>query len=89
VSFEDLFAGPFVVPVPKLDGHVVGRGEYVGLDWVDGDRANVVGVGLEHVDPLEGVVVEDADLHVVGAGDDPVLAGDEFGGANWRLADLE
>jgi len=40
-------------------------GEDVRLGGVHGDAADVVRVGLEHVHPLQGVVVEHADLHVV------------------------
>ena len=36
-----------------------------------------------------GVVVEDAKLEVVGAGDKPVLAGNEADAADWDLSDLE
>lgn len=30
-----------------------------------GDAADVVRVGLKHVNPLQGVVVEHTDLHVI------------------------
>lgn len=40
-------------------------GEDVGLRGVDGDAADVVGVSLEHVNPLQSVVVEHTDVHVV------------------------
>lgn len=32
---------------------------------MDSDATDVVGVGLEHVDPLQGVVVKHTDLHVI------------------------
>lgn len=40
-------------------------GEHVGLSGVDSDAADVVGVGLEHVDSLQRVVVERSDHHVI------------------------
>lgn len=39
--------------------------ENVGLGWMDSDATNVVRVGLKHVYPLQGIVVEHADLHVI------------------------
>jgi hypothetical protein len=53
---------------------------------VHGYASDVVGVRLEHVDSFECVVVEYADLHVVRAGYDPVLARYEFAGTHWWLA---
>ena len=44
---------------------------------------------LEHVDALQSVVVVDAEGHVVGARHDPVLAGNELGGSDGKIADLE
>lgn len=32
---------------------------------MDSDATDVVGVGLKHMDPLQGVVVEHTDLHVI------------------------
>lgn len=40
-------------------------GENVGLGWMDSDATNVVRVGLKHVYPFQGIVVEHADLHVI------------------------
>jgi hypothetical protein len=56
---------------------------------MDGQAADVIRVGLERMDLLVGVVVEDAELEVVRAGDEPVLAGDEAGAADGDLGDLE
>ena len=53
------------------------------------NASDVVGVGLKYVDSLEGVVVEDTDLHVVGASDYPIFTCDKFACAHWRLAYLE
>lgn len=32
---------------------------------MDGDATDVVRVGFKHVDPLQGIVVEHTDLHVI------------------------
>lgn len=77
VPFEDLHALPTFVPVPQLDCHVIAGGQHEGLGGVHDDCAYVVGVCFEGGDLLAGVVVVDAELEVIAAADDPVLAGDE------------
>ena len=56
---------------------------------MDGQASNVVRVRLKRGDFFVRVVVEDAELEVVGAGDEPVLAGDEADAANRYFCDLE
>lgn len=56
---------------------------------MNGDAADIVRVRLEQVDTLQGVVVVDADGHVVGSRHDPVLTGDELGGPDGEVAHLE
>lgn len=80
---------PALVPVPQLDGHVVGAGEDEVLGGVHGETSDVVWVRLEGCDALLGVVVVDAEVEVVAAADEPVLAGDEGDGAHGDLGDLE
>jgi hypothetical protein len=53
------------------------------------DRAYVVGVRLEGGDFLGGVVVVDAELEVVTAADDPVLAGYEASRADGNIGQFE
>jgi hypothetical protein len=57
VAFEDLNAFPALVPVPKLDGHVIGGGEDERLSRVDGDGTDVIGMRLERRDLLGSVVI--------------------------------
>ena len=64
-------------------------GEDEWLGGVHGDAPDVVRVGLEHVQTLQSVVVEDAHAHVVRARHDPVLARHELGGAHGKVAHLE
>jgi hypothetical protein len=80
---------PVLVPVPGLDGHVVAPGEHDGRGRVHGHAADVVRVGLERVHLLERVVVEDAELEVVRARDEPLLARDEARAPDGDLGDLE
>lgn len=40
-------------------------GENVGLGRMDSDATDVIGVGLKHVHPLQGVVIKHTDLHVI------------------------
>ena len=78
-----------LVPVPHLDGHVVRRREHQRLVRVNGDAPDVVRVCLEGLDLLHRVVVVHADLIVVGARDDPLLARHEFGRAHRLVRHLE
>lgn len=47
VALEDLHALPALLPIPKLDGHVIGGSQNKGLRRVDSNGTDVVGVGLE------------------------------------------
>ena len=89
VAFEDLYALPSLFPIPQLYGHVIGCGEDEGLGRVDDDGADVVGVRLEGGDLLRGVVVVHAELEVIAATHDPVLARDEAAGADGDIGELE
>jgi len=46
-------------------------------------------MGLERSDFFVGVVIEHAQLEVVGASDEPVFAGDEFGASHGDFGDFE
>mmetsp|Transcript_51914 Transcript_51914/g.151198 ORF Transcript_51914/g.151198 Transcript_51914/m.151198 type:complete len:380 (+) Transcript_51914:1510-2649(+) len=89
VALEDVGVLPILVPVPELDGHVVGTGEEVGHARVHGDVSDVIRVGLNLVDLLKRVVVEHADEHVVRGGDDPLLPRNELRAAHRKVADLQ
>ncbi len=78
-----------LIPVPELDAHIIGTGEDVGEGGVHLDEADVIRMGLDLLDLLHGVVVVDSEFHVVGCGDEPLLARDEFGTADGKLGELE
>lgn len=46
-------------------------------------------MSFECVHSIQSVVVEDSNLHIVRAGNDPVLPRDEFGSPDWLVADFE
>lgn len=53
------------------------------------DRPNIVRVSFEGSNFLGGIVVEYAQMKVVGANHKPVLAGDEAARANGHIGDLK
>ena len=89
VPLKHLHALPPPVPIPQFDRHVIAGGEHERLGGVDGDGADVVRVGLEGGDFLAGVVVVDAELEVIAAADDPILAAHEAAGAHGDVGQLE
>lgn len=56
---------------------------------MDGDGADVVGMGVEGGEALAGVEVVDAEVVVVRAGEDPRLPMDEADGADGQVGDVE
>ena len=54
-----------------------------------GDGTNIVGMCLEARDFFRRVVVVYADLEVVRAAYNPILAGDESTRADWDICELE
>jgi hypothetical protein len=54
-----------------------------------GKTSNIVRIGFEERHLFVGVVIEDAQLEVIRAGNEPVLASDKFDTAHWDLWDLE
>ena len=89
ISCAHLNAPPLLVPVPRLDGHVIATGEHDARARVDRQASNIIRMGLESDDLLVRVVVEYAKLEVVGASDEPVLARDEAYTSDWYFSDLE
>jgi len=56
---------------------------------MNNDGANIIGVSFELVNSLEGVVVENSDLHVIGTRYNPALPGDELGCTDRKITDLK
>ena len=61
------------------EGQRTTTGEDVGMCGVDNNGANVVGMSLKCVDFLQGIVVEDSDLHIVRSSHYPTLTGHKLG----------
>ena len=89
MAFENTYAFPLLVPIPCLDCHVIASRQDDARRRVDSQASDVVRVRFEGRNLFVRVVVEDAELEVVGAGDEPVLAGDEADAADRYFCDLE
>lgn len=64
-------------------------GQDQGLRGVDGNAAYVVRMSLKGVRLVQRVVVVDTDLHVIGPGDEPILASHKASGSHRYIADLK
>ena len=60
MTLKDLYTLPSLLPIPELDGHVIGGSQHERLCGVDCNRSNVIGVRLERGDLFGGVVVVDS-----------------------------
>ena len=89
VSLKRLRVSESLVPVPQLDGHVVGGGEDVGEGGVNFHAADVIGVRLEVGDLLHSVKVVYAEVHVVRRSDEPLFPRDELGASDGEVAEIE
>ena len=89
VSLVRLDILPPLFPIPSLDRHIVAARQNDARGWMHGKTSNIVRMGFEGRHLFMGVVVEDAQLEVVRAGDEPVLARNKFDTAHWDLRDLE
>lgn len=56
---------------------------------MDDNRANVIGMGFERRNTFRCVVVIDSNLEVIGAADDPILAGNKTTGAYGNIGKLK
>ena len=89
VALKHLRALKVLFPVPQLDAHVVRGRQDERSVRVDFDEANVVCVRLPLLDLFHCVVIVYPQVHVVRAGDEPLLACYELGAAHGHLAQLE
>lgn len=80
---------PLLVPIPSLNRHVVASRKHDTRSRMDGKTSNVVGMRLEGGNLLVCVVIEDAQLEVVRASNEPVFARDELDASYRNLSDLE
>lgn len=89
MAFVNLYTFPPLIPIPKLDAHVIGGGQDERLRGMDDDSADVVGMGFEGGNFFRGIVVVDANLEVIGAAYYPILAGHEAASSDGYIGKLE
>ena len=82
IALAHLNAFPLLVPVPGFDSHIIAPSEHDTRGGVYCKASYIVWMCLERDDLLMGVVIEDAQLEVVRAGNKPVFSGDELDAAN-------
>lgn len=84
-----LDAFPLFFPIPSFDGHVVTSRKDDACSRMYCETPNVVGMCLECRDLFMRVVIEDTQLKVIGARDEPTLSSNESTTPNWDLCDFE
>lgn len=84
-----LYAFPLFLPVPRLNRHVVTPCEDDTRGRVNCQTSDVVRVGLKSDDLLVGVVIERAQLKVIGTCNKPVLARDEADTSHGNLCNFK
>lgn len=89
ITLAHLNAFPLFIPIPSFDGHVITSCEHDTRSGVNCKASYIVRVGLKRDNLLVGVVIEDAQLEVVRASNEPVFSGDELDTANWDGGDLK
>lgn len=89
MAFKELSAVKIMIPVPKLDGHIVTTSEEVRQGGMDLDISDIIGMSLKVLNFLHGVVIVNPNPHIVTRADNPLLAGDEFGTSDWQFGHLE
>lgn len=77
MTFIHLHTLPSFVPIPELDAHVIRGGQDEGLRGMDNNGTDIIGVCLERGYLFGSIVIVDANLEVIGATDNPILAGYE------------
>jgi len=80
---------PLLVPIPSFDGHIIAPGQYDTQRRVHCEASNVVGVGLVGGNLFVSVVIEDAQLEVIRASNEPVFSRDEANASNGDCCDLK
>lgn len=89
VALENLDTLPALLPIPKLNSHVIGGSQNEWLCRVDGDGPNIVRVCFERGDLLRGVVIVNTELEVIRTTNNPVLSRDKATGADRDIGKFE
>ena len=65
MTFIDLLTLPALLPVPQLDIHIIRRGKNKRECGMNSNRSNIVSMGFKLTNTFHGVVVENADFHIL------------------------
>ena len=84
-----LDALPLLFPIPSFDCHIITPGQDDVCGRMHGETPYVVRMRLKYYDLLMCIVIEDAQLKVVGTSDEPALPSDEPTAPHWDLCDFE
>ena len=80
---------PLFLPVPSFDRHIITSSQDDVCSRVYGKTPYVVRMCLECSDLFVRIVIEDAQLKVIGTCNEPTLSSDESTTPDWDLSDLE
>lgn len=89
IVLTHLNAFPLFIPIPSFDSHVITSCEHDTRGGVNCKASYIVRVGLKCDNLLVGVVIEDAQLEVVRASNEPVFSGNELDTAHRNGGDLK
>lgn len=78
-----------LVPIPKLDRHVIGGTQNKRSVRMNLHKANVICVCLPFLHLLHSIVIIHAQLHIIRGGNYPLLSCNEFGASHRHLAQLK
>jgi hypothetical protein len=84
VLFESSLQGEFFLVIPNFDFGVIWAADKVGLSRMDKEGPNKIGVRLEGLQLLSGVIVKYSYVKVIWPADYPMLLGDELDCSDWE-----
>jgi hypothetical protein len=86
---EHLDTFPSLFPIPQLDCHIIAGGKAERLSRVYRNGTDIIRMSLEAGDLFRRIVIDDAQLKVVRASNDPVLASHETTGTDGHIGELK
>ena len=89
MTLKHLRAIKILVPVPQLDGHVIGGGQNIWQSRVNLQGSNVVAMRFKLLNFLHGVVVEHSQAHIIRRRDEPLLARDKLGTSDGQFTEFK
>lgn len=89
VAFKHLRTIKPAIPIPQFNRHVVRGRQYVGERGVHFERSNVIRVAFKFLDFFHGIVIKDAEAHIVTGGNEPLFAFDKLCAADWQFGNFK